>query len=249
MHRGFVAVCLFMICVLGQKAIADETGNAPPLWSAQDILGAVVHDADGERLGTVNDAIFDRLDLHAVVLSVGGVFGIGSSRLILEYDRLTAEWHDFGPSFQSDLGREEINQLATYERDSVRPHNRLNWLLSEPIWNARGEWIGFIDDLLIADRRMVAVIIPVGGFLGIGTHKVAVRYDDLDDDGESFLLDTTRDELLQAEPVDYARMKDGERPRFLDGSLIPIGPRNSSGGHGLRAGALPVGLTPRYPRR
>ena len=223
-----IVACLSAVFVLGQVAWG-ETGHAwpasgqeraPALWSARDLLGAEVRDAGNDSLGTVSDAIFHGHRLRQLVLSVGGVFGIGAHRVIVDYEALEPVWYSFGPGFVYPPGEEALSELPEYERGSVRPHNRLNWLLAEPVWNAAEEWIGFIDDVFLAQDEIVAVIIPVGGFLGIGSHRVAVRLDDLEDDGESFLLDASRDELLAADSVDYERILAGEQGHYLDGAPI-----------------------------
>lgn len=212
----------WMQVVCGDGVVAE-----PRLWSAKDLLGAEVVSADGESVGTVSEALLDDDRLHRLVISTGGMLGIGGVELLLDYASLDAEWETFGPRFATALTSDELRALPAWEPGSVRPHQRLNWLLAEPVWNAENEWIGFIDDLFIADAGIVAVIIPVGGFLGIGSHRVAVRFDDLEDDGESFLLDTTRDALLQAEPVDYDRLRSGEPLYFLDGEPVPQGDDSS----------------------
>lgn len=48
------------------------------------------------------------------------------------------------------------------------------------IYNNNNEKIGEIDDVLV-DRsgKAMAVVVDVGGFLGIGTHRVALKFDDV----------------------------------------------------------------------
>jgi hypothetical protein len=65
------------------------------------------------------------------------------------------------------------------------------------------ESMGRIIDLLLADRsgKVVAAVIEFGGFLGIGTRKIAVEWSALrvvaaNDKSPFAILDATRDQLL-----------------------------------------------------
>src|SRR5690606_28298985 len=92
-------------------------------------------------------------------------------------------------------------------------------------YNAAGddaEQLGEINDIVIGETGEVsAVIIGVGGFLGIGEKNVAVNYEDIDwtvasDDTERLVLDTTKEaleaaaavELVDDEPMDTAATDD-----------------------------------------
>jgi len=52
-------------------------------------------------------------------------------------------------------------------------------LKGKPVLNERNERIGTIDDLIIGKDRVLFGILQVGGFLGIGSHFVAVPYQSL----------------------------------------------------------------------
>jgi hypothetical protein len=53
-------------------------------------------------------------------------------------------------------------------------------LLTESVKNAANETIGDINDVLISgDGKVAAVIVGVGGFLGMGEKNVALPYDQL----------------------------------------------------------------------
>jgi sporulation protein YlmC with PRC-barrel domain len=103
-------------------------------------------------------------------------------------------------------------------------------LLGFPVYNssaADAERIGEINDLVIGESGEVsAVIIGVGGFLGIGEKNVAVNYDDLswtvaEDDSERIVLEGATKEQLEAaatvemvddEPVDTAAAPAADQP-------------------------------------
>jgi sporulation protein YlmC with PRC-barrel domain len=53
-------------------------------------------------------------------------------------------------------------------------------LLNESVKNAANETIGDVNDVLIGDNgKITAVIVGVGGFLGMGEKDVALPYDQL----------------------------------------------------------------------
>jgi hypothetical protein len=55
-------------------------------------------------------------------------------------------------------------------------------LKGKPVLNEKNERIGTIDDLIIGKDRVLFGILQVGGFLGIGSHFVAVPYQSLQTD-------------------------------------------------------------------
>jgi sporulation protein YlmC with PRC-barrel domain len=65
-------------------------------------------------------------------------------------------------------------------------------LLSKNVVNAANESIGDINDILIdREGKVVAVIVGVGGFLGMGEKDVALPYDQL-----TFSTDTNNNSLI-----------------------------------------------------
>lgn len=99
-----------------------------------------------------------------------------------------------------------------------------NELVGSSVVNAEGEKIGDIRSILI-DRsgRATAVVVGVGGFLGLGERSVAIAWEALEitEDGEEdtpqIRTALSRDELEQA-------------PEFDAASTAAQAPANSSGG-------------------
>src|ERR1700722_11251867 len=56
---------------------------------------------------------------------------------------------------------------------------RAGELKGKPVVNDRNERIGTIDDLIIGRDKVLFGILQVGGFLGLGSHYVAVPYEEL----------------------------------------------------------------------
>ena len=49
----------------------------------------------------------------------------------------------------------------------------------KPVVNEKSEKIGTLDDLIIGKDRVLFAVLQVGGFLGLGSHFVAVPYQSL----------------------------------------------------------------------
>jgi sporulation protein YlmC with PRC-barrel domain len=79
-------------------------------------------------------------------------------------------------------------------------------LIGSSVENAAGESLGSINDLVFAEEGSVdAIVIGVGGFLGIGEKNVAVAFSEIekttDADGNvKFVLNATAEELEAAPP-------------------------------------------------
>ena len=90
----------------------------------------------------------------------------------------------------------------------VDTDNLTSEIMGMPVYGAAGEdaeQVGDINNLVIAeDGTISAVVLGVGGFLGIGEKTVAVNYDELqwttDEDGELRLVLPTTKEALEAAP-------------------------------------------------
>ena len=87
-------------------------------------------------------------------------------------------------------------------------------LLSENVVNAANESIGDINDVLIGhDGKVAAVIVGVGGFLGMGEKDVALPYDQLTfakDTNNNLIVGTSATkESLETAP-EYRKL--GDRP-------------------------------------
>jgi sporulation protein YlmC with PRC-barrel domain len=84
-----------------------------------------------------------------------------------------------------------------------------NWrsteLVGKPVYSRQEERIGEIDELVINNEgRVVAAVVGVGGFLGMGEHKVAIAFPSLkmvrDSQGAGrFSVDLSK-ETLKAAP-------------------------------------------------
>ena len=65
--------------------------------------------------------------------------------------------------------------VTVAEAELIATGWRLSKLLKAEVRNDKAEKIGRIDDVLVSsDGKLSTAIIDVGGFLGIGAHKVAI---------------------------------------------------------------------------
>jgi len=159
--------------------------------------------------------------MPAVTFSVGAVAAEDEGRqdrngIDERSDRMTGD-DERSDRMSRDKDRQDhragTGQDAEYI--SVTPENavRVDEVIGSSLRMRDGDdEVGDINDLLIDENgQVVAVIVDVGGFLGIGQRTVAVAWDSVertrDDDGDSyrFTLDATEDTLRDAPSFDEDR--------------------------------------------
>jgi sporulation protein YlmC with PRC-barrel domain len=65
--------------------------------------------------------------------------------------------------------------VTRIEADLVAPGMRASRLIKQDVYNDQNRKIGKVEDLVIApDGSLSVAVIDVGGFLGIGKHRVAI---------------------------------------------------------------------------
>jgi sporulation protein YlmC with PRC-barrel domain len=108
------------------------------------------------------------------------------------------------------------NQMQPTEMNQVRADD----LIGSTVYGANDENIGNVGDVLLnADGGIDAVIVDVGGFLGLGTREVALGTDDVEfmrDEGDNLYIYTayTQEQLEAANEYDegtYADQRDQQR--------------------------------------
>jgi sporulation protein YlmC with PRC-barrel domain len=90
---------------------------------------------------------------------------------------------------------------------AVAAGKRVSQLLGRKVINERGEDIGKIDDFIIGQDRVLFVILEVGGFLGIGAHRVALPATSVDMEtvkGKIRIKGASREQLKQMPEFNYA---------------------------------------------
>jgi hypothetical protein len=80
-------------------------------------------------------------------------------------------------------------------------------ILGRSVQNDKGEDIGRIEDIIITpDRAASYAIVSTGGFLGIGTHDVAIPASQFKLNNDQLTLPgATREQIKAMPPFEYAR--------------------------------------------
>ena len=89
---------------------------------------------------------------------------------------------------------------------AVAHGHRVSQLLGRKVINEQNEDIGKIDDFIIDRDRVLFVILEVGGFLGIGAHRVALPISAVDMDsvkGKIRIEGASRDQLKKMPEFNY----------------------------------------------
>jgi sporulation protein YlmC with PRC-barrel domain len=99
-------------------------------------------------------------------------------------------------------------QLVRVDVQVVENGYRVSKLTGHTVVNDKNERIGKIDDFVIGhdEGRSLFTVLQVGGFLGIGSHLVAVPYDALTIDDKSNKIElpgASKDQLKQLAEFQY----------------------------------------------
>lgn len=90
-------------------------------------------------------------------------------------------------------------------------------ILGRNVYSSKGEKIGKVEDLIIApDRNVSYLIVSAGGFIGIGTHDVAIPAQQVKEEGGRIVIPgATKDNVKAMPPFRYASVT-SERDVFID---------------------------------
>ncbi|HEV8511738.1 MAG TPA: PRC-barrel domain-containing protein [Cyclobacteriaceae bacterium] len=105
----------------------------------------------------------------------------------------------------------ESDNLTGKNHEGAHPNNPVKFLtassiIGDKVINPQGEHLGTIKDIMIDlnGGKIEYVVIEFGGFLGLGEKYFALPYSliKVDSKNESFLLDQSRDALINAPGLD-----------------------------------------------
>ena len=98
-------------------------------------------------------------------------------------------------------------EIAKVDVQKVAAGYRASKVIGSSILNDANETIGKIDDLLVTrDGKEPYAVLSVGGFLGMGTHLVVVRYDSLTfADNKIVLRGGSKDGLKMLPAFEYSK--------------------------------------------
>lgn len=97
-------------------------------------------------------------------------------------------------------------QLVQVDVAVVAKGYRASKLIGAGVTNEKNEKIGSLDDIIIDQKRVLFAVVQVGGFLGIGSHLVAIPYTNLQisEDGKKVALPgASKDELKKLSEFKY----------------------------------------------
>ena len=97
--------------------------------------------------------------------------------------------------------------IAKVDVQKVAAGFRASKVIGSSVVNQANETIGKIDDLLVTrDGKEPYAVLSIGGFLGMGTHMVVVRYDSLKfSDNKIVLPGGTKDGLKLLPAFEYSK--------------------------------------------
>ena len=98
-------------------------------------------------------------------------------------------------------------EITKVDVQKVSAGYRASKVIGSSIVNDANETIGKIDDLLVTrDGKEPYAVLSVGGFLGMGTHMVVIRYDNLKfADNKIVLPSGTKDGLRMLPTFQYSK--------------------------------------------
>ena len=108
----------------------------------------------------------------------------------------------------SAQGVQQTVPIAKVDVQTVAAGYRASKVIGSSVLNEGNETIGKIDDLLVTrDGKEAYAVLSIGGFLGLGTHLVVVRYDSLrfDPDNKIVLPGGTKEGLTMLPAFEYAK--------------------------------------------
>jgi sporulation protein YlmC with PRC-barrel domain len=102
-------------------------------------------------------------------------------------------------------------QSTGYIARQMEGEHLISSIMSETVYNKAGEEVGEVTDIVLdAEGKVVAVVIGVGGFLGVGQKDVAVSFTTLQEttkDGKKqMMVNLTKEELENA--PSYTKLED-----------------------------------------
>ena len=104
---------------------------------------------------------------------------------------------------QGEPQTQSQRQSRTYYKAAPANGMHASELIGTEISNTCDETVGSVEDLIIdQDGRVLALVVSVGGFLGMGERNVAIPWDDVKTSGamgeQELRIDLTREDLQGA---------------------------------------------------
>jgi sporulation protein YlmC with PRC-barrel domain len=117
MRTTLLAAAMIVIAApaYAQPATAFVTTQGPEEWRAVNYIGKPVVNASGEKIGDVNDLIFDKSGkISTVVVGIGGFLGMGEKNVGMGYETLTYTDKDGQRTIMVPLTKEALMAAPDY---------------------------------------------------------------------------------------------------------------------------------------
>ena len=93
--------------------------------SANALIGASVHNANRDTVGTVKDMYVDASgDIKSVVLSVGGFLGVGSKDVAVGWKDLKCSRDGKSVRLTTDLSKDALKAMPSYDEQLHQPASK-----------------------------------------------------------------------------------------------------------------------------
>lgn len=151
--------------------------------SARYLRGASVVGSDNQKIGSIDDIVFDSSgNAQLALISVGGVAGIGGKSVGVNFGDLTFSGQDAREkTAQLGSSADQLKSETAFDKEKLASGQVLasNYLGSS-VKLAESDDNGKLSDVILDGRGHARyAAIDFGGLLGVGNKRVAVAYDKL----------------------------------------------------------------------
>lgn len=175
------------------NASADELDTAPAKWKKVGEINDVIIGKDG--------------NVEDVLVDAGGFLGMGENQIRVPLDQIRFETKSDGEEYRAiydgdraalsgsdrydaeksksageTLGAKSLKGMDDQADQKAQPVKladvTADELTGKTVYDSKNDWVGEISDVQLGDNGDVkALIMDIGGFLGMGEHTVAVPMD------------------------------------------------------------------------
>jgi sporulation protein YlmC with PRC-barrel domain len=198
---------LVLGCVAAQAQDTSTTAASPTAVDAEKLIGRTIENANGDNVGEVESVVIDQDGkVRYIIVGVGGFLGIGEKNVALEWEDLTIS--ENGEKVVTAATKDQLAALPEHKfPETVKPGSVYSYdeavrtnpsleastepaagtvgiaaskLVGATVENANGDNIGEIHEVLLSSEgNAEALVVDVGGFLGMGEHTVVMKWTDL----------------------------------------------------------------------
>ena len=98
------------------EASAFKPSQAEGEWRIANYVGKPIVNATGEKIGDINDVLFDRSGkITTVVIGVGGFLGLGEKRVALPFEAITYSEEDGKRLIMVPLTKETLQEAPEFK--------------------------------------------------------------------------------------------------------------------------------------